>query len=392
MRSTKRFWFAMVIAVFVLGCIVACGPSPTGHVANCSAPVKITSASVSGGVTLKKDCYVATDNVEVSGGTLTLDPGVVIQFPNHTAFSILASGRLKAVGTAADPIVLEGTAKTPGYWMGLEFTDSKSADNDLEYVTIKNGGSGPWTGDPISAAGLFVHGNSLVKMSHGTIKGSPAAGFIASAELDIDHSTVTANEFPGWVHPVYTGHIDPSNKLTGNTHDEIRIEDSNDMGLDTTWHALDVPYYVMDWFTVSSKSTFTIDPGVTIRMGNNQYIEVTPGSRLVVNGTAAKRVTITGGQDVPGYYEGIQFSSAANEIHYATISDGGSEPNYANAELYLDNSAKATLTLDHVTISNSSGWGISVDTDTHLTGCPTVTFSNNAKGNVEGDKNATDCP
>ena len=227
-------------------------------------------------------------------------------------------------------------------------------------------------------------------MDHGTITGSPAAGFIASGELDLTNTKVTGNKFPGWAVPVNVGHIDPSNQLTGNTHDELRVDDDNAMGLDSTWHKLDVPYLVAAWIEVGANSTFTLDAGVTVKMANQQYLAVDAGCHFIVNGTAADPVTITGADGVPGDWQGISLQSAGNEIHNATISDAGSEPNLDHAEILL---SAAILTMDHVTVSDSSGWAISLRSGSNLTGCPTVTFTNDAQGNVEGDAaTLSDCP
>lgn len=382
----------LTIALSLATALVACGPlvqGPGGGGADCSHPTPITSDSASGGVTLKKGCYDAADTVEVTGGTLTLEPGVTITFANNRGLRIDTDAALHAVGTKADPIVLKGEQDVSGAWMGVGFFDTKSADNDLEYLTIQNGGSDGWTGAGNSKGALAVYGNSLVKMVSGTITGSTTAGFIADGELDLSDTTVTKNQFPGWSLPIEATHIDGSNHLTGNQHDELRIEEDNAMAFDTTWHKLDVPYDVVAWIEVQSASTFTIDAGVTVKVDNGQRIAVDSQSMLVVNGTASDPVTITGHNDVPGDWQGITIGSPVNEMHYTTVSDGGSETNLDFAEILLDGG----LSMDNVTVSKSSGWAISLRGGANLTGCPSVTFSQNAKGDIEGDVvNQTDCP
>lgn len=389
MRSCISLALASLTTVFV-----ACGPA--SGPADCSAPTKITTDTVSGGVTLAKGCYAADASLEVKGGTLTLKPGVVIQFGNNVEMAVLTDGRLNAVGTDADPIVLEGKNDVAGFWSGLTFMDSKGAANDLEYVTLKNGGGAPHlNGIDNTSGALAVYGNSLVKMAHGTITGSTSAGFGARGELDLTDCTITSNDFPGWVSPNNVPHLGTSSHFTGNTHDQIQVWSSSpiDQGFmdkDSTWQVLDVPYHLEAEFTVTSGATFTVDPGVTLAVATGQWIDIDATSKLMVNGTAAKPVTISGYEGVAGSWHGIVIRSPANEIHYTTITDGGASPDFNNAELFLQGAG--SVTLDNVTIANSSGWGIGMSTSGSVSGCPSVTFSGNTSGDVWPDVTQTDCP
>lgn len=78
--------------------------------------------------------------------TLTIEPGVVMRFHPGTRFEIehftgdfAASGVLRAVGTAARPIVMTSAAPTPsaGDWSGLWYGGIPSADNRLEHASIE---------------------------------------------------------------------------------------------------------------------------------------------------------------------------------------------------------------------------------------------------------------
>lgn len=78
--------------------------------------------------------------------TLTVEPGVVMRFHPGTGMAIEpstgefpASGTLRAVGTAARPIVMTSAAATPhaGDWKGLWYGGIPSADNRLEHVSIE---------------------------------------------------------------------------------------------------------------------------------------------------------------------------------------------------------------------------------------------------------------
>ncbi|MDO9015536.1 MAG: hypothetical protein Q8S73_44855 [Deltaproteobacteria bacterium] len=78
--------------------------------------------------------------------TLTVEPGVVMRFHPGTRFEVehytgdfAASGVLRAVGTAARPIVITSAAPAPsaGDWSGLWYGGIPSADNRLEHVSVE---------------------------------------------------------------------------------------------------------------------------------------------------------------------------------------------------------------------------------------------------------------
>ena len=73
---------------------------------------------------------------------LTLEPGVeVIGDEGWISFS--EGGTLKAIGTAAAPIIFRGITPTPGAWDGLRFSVyNDSIGNRLEYVRLSDAGGG----------------------------------------------------------------------------------------------------------------------------------------------------------------------------------------------------------------------------------------------------------
>jgi len=81
--------------------------------------------------------------------TLTIEPGVVMRFPAGTFLNIEkfigefpAQGAIRALGTAAKPIVFTSAAATPaaGDWGGLWFGGKPSAQNKLDHVRIEYAG------------------------------------------------------------------------------------------------------------------------------------------------------------------------------------------------------------------------------------------------------------
>jgi hypothetical protein len=91
--------------------------------------------------------YLLVDNLTVDpGDTLTLDPGVVVKFGHQSDTElkrrIVVNGRLDAVGTAAQPIVLTSERDdTYGADTGADGGDTSPAAGDWGYVQFNGSGS-----------------------------------------------------------------------------------------------------------------------------------------------------------------------------------------------------------------------------------------------------------
>jgi parallel beta-helix repeat protein len=91
----------------------------------------IPGGYVSGTWTLAGSPYRVTGDITVgSGSTLTIEPGVVVEFLNFSF--LLVNGFLEAVGTEADSILFTGE-----YWMGLDFSDAPDSSH-LTYCIVQN--------------------------------------------------------------------------------------------------------------------------------------------------------------------------------------------------------------------------------------------------------------
>lgn len=87
--------------------------------------------------------YLVDVAIWVEAGAITIEPGTTFVFDEGASIRFSGPGTsLAAVGTADNPIRFIGEQPTPGYWNGIRFTDS-SADNLMEHVEVRHGGSGP---------------------------------------------------------------------------------------------------------------------------------------------------------------------------------------------------------------------------------------------------------
>ncbi|MEO8550318.1 MAG: hypothetical protein ABI678_10095, partial [Kofleriaceae bacterium] len=85
-----------------------------------------------------------------AAATLTIEPGVTLQFRPRTVLEVATTGTLIAKGTAAKPITFTSneTAPAPGAWTGIQFLATPTAASGLDHVVIS------YAGDDYQASGL----------------------------------------------------------------------------------------------------------------------------------------------------------------------------------------------------------------------------------------------
>jgi hypothetical protein len=115
--------------------------------------------------------YVIESYVEILD-ELTLEPGVeIVGDGGWIAFT--DGGTLKAIGTAAQPIIMRGIRSGQGVWGGLQFSVyNNSVGNRLEYVKLSDGGSG----DSIVADGLITNYEAEIYIANSSFTNSSSWG------------------------------------------------------------------------------------------------------------------------------------------------------------------------------------------------------------------------
>lgn len=138
-------------------------------------------------------------------GSLTIQPGVRLEFESNSGLEIMPSGSLNAVGTVANPIVFSGRVATKGYWKGLAFRSNNPA-NRLERSTIEFAGNNDnfccdyFTGSNISAAvvvGANAVSNATLALVNSTIRDSDNFGayqFAGGNTITASGNTYTNND------------------------------------------------------------------------------------------------------------------------------------------------------------------------------------------------------
>ena len=284
-----------------------------------------------------------------SGVTMTVDPGVVVKAVDDTT-DINVNGTLIAIGTPQAPIVFTSdwddayggdtnadgaTLPGPSDWGGIHLNySSAQGTSQLEHVLIANGGSTTYgaLGYPVAVDG---------KTQPSIISSSLAQNRIDGIRLE-----------------------------TGTYSQNLRL---NVVGL---------AYWVPNDVTVPPGVTMTVDPGVIIKMQDDEDDFEIDGT-LVAAGTAAAPIVFTSGADDAhggdtnangpstassrawgGIHLDWSSSQSSSVLDHVQILYGGST-DYSATDYPISLDLKASPTITNTTIEDSRINGIGVDTGTY---------------------------
>lgn len=145
--------------------------------------------------------YVVTADVKVTtGNTLTIEPGVLVQFNDNVALNI--EGALVAIGTSVSPIVFTAT-NSGEFWRFINFSVSSddamfdmagdyASGSIIEYATIENAGN--QTGTTNGAIQLINAHPFLNKLTVRNNLASGVYGNALSSVLKIFNSSLSGNK------------------------------------------------------------------------------------------------------------------------------------------------------------------------------------------------------
>ena len=136
--------------------------------------------------------YLVTDTIGVNGPsnpTLTIEPGVQIQFTSGKYLSIGGSsssykGKLIAQGTQANPIIFTGSEQTPGYWRGVYFYNYADDTSVIENCVVEYAGS--------SSTGIYIKDSSPT-IKNTTVQYSSIYGIYTSNSSSLIQDCVIQN-------------------------------------------------------------------------------------------------------------------------------------------------------------------------------------------------------
>ena len=345
-------------------------------------PEKIEVSTILKNTPNDVDYFVDANIVVNVTASLTIEPGVVIEFGEDAGLGVYDTGSINAIGTATQKIVMRGVERTAGYWRGIHL---ESNENQIEYLSISDAGS-KYVYCCNEKASLFLKsGASLLTFKNITISNGKHYGIYVGSDVVIEQfsniSIRSHDDYPiaatadnlKWLKSEINTNQMPTLK------NFIYILDG-DVSSPTTWHNQDIPYLVAN-FVIDVTSLLTIEPGVVIEFGNDAGLGIYDDGKLIVQGTATERVILRGKVALPGKWRGIHLETNDNSITHATIQHAGSNYVYCCNEKAAILVKAGSLQINNSHVSDNNGCGILIKSTATLTETGN-TFSNNNDGHI----------
>jgi len=156
----------------------------------------------------------------------------------------------------------------------------------------------------------------------------------------------------------------------------------SDVVVDTTLGEECNEYVVTESIAVHSGGTLTVRPGTVVRFEEGAGLAVRSDGSLVAEGSCQDPVVFTGTASQRGHWGGIAFDGAGgNRLSYCVVEYAGAEfeavaPDRAGVVA----GAGATLSIEHSSIRNNSGFGIGFGDDVTITNLTDNVVTENTLG------------
>jgi flagellar hook assembly protein FlgD len=331
--------------------------------------------------TMSGSPYVITCSTSVQNtGVLTIDPGVTVKFNTGTRLDIY--GRLTAIGNSGSPIIFTSSAPAPapGNWQSIYFrsgtmpSSSRISFARIDYAGATDGGAVVISGSspPMdnltisnsSSAGIKISGSAaLPTLSDSNLTGNATYGInLLSGGINFANTAITNNGD----YAISAGPGTSVQGLTGLTVTGNGGGDKNCIGYrggavgnGETWRA-GLDWVVLANTSVNSNFTLNISPGVTVKFANNVQMDIS--GKLNATGTLSSPITLTAASasPAPGGWRSLYFwyypdnLTGPSQLAYVSINYGGAVD---GAAIVLTSMSPQ---LDHVTITNSSSYGMKI--------------------------------
>ncbi|WP_158278619.1 right-handed parallel beta-helix repeat-containing protein [Rhodohalobacter mucosus] len=153
------------------------------------------------------------------GATLTIDPGVTVQFDSGA--SLLVDGALVADGMEGNIILFTSSSLTPapGDWGSIEFRNTNPVGSVMDYVTVEYGAGSSRTGMIFYTTGAFS-----VNISNAIIRNSAVHGInLRASNPIISGSDISNNAEFGVFTDLSLGYSVQNSNITNNGVGGIRV-------------------------------------------------------------------------------------------------------------------------------------------------------------------------
>jgi len=340
---------------------------------------------------------LSSSGVEISNGnTLTIEPGVTIEFESDGRIHLDEQGGLSANGTEAEPILFTATNEQTGWWEGIYIEESSNANNQLNWVTVEYGGGEEYlrSGSGNVVIGRDNRDGSAIEITNSTLRHSESYGLWMRSTADLtefDGNVITNNEEAPVNLAANNAHLldGVNSSYSGNGEEYIYVRGGNDIESEnTTWENLDVDYRVnSSSIVVRDAVTLTIEPGVTLEFESGSGVQLDEEGGLSAEGTEEEPILFTATTEQPGWWDGIyieESSNANNQLNWVTVEYGGGDEylrsGSGNVVLGRDNRNASAIDVTNSVLRHSESYGIWVNDNSTANDdvCDVNTFENNS--------------
>lgn len=341
--------------------------------------------------TTLENIFINPNNVDyIINGVLTVNarltvmPGVRIQMGPDARIEVTSTGALNVEGTENNPIFIEGEEVVKGFWNYIRFR-SNNPDNIIRFCTIINGGG---SSNIATNAVIVLEDNARLAISNSVIANSASNGIkLRSRDNTLsefeNNRIAECSLYPLHIFGPHLNSMSITNDFTdGNGFNFIQVVDS-DIPVN-----LNIPRVAGSYLfsgTIGLQAAVEIEAGTSVVMGPGARINVSATGSLRMRGNANNRITITGQEEVNGYWNYIRYqgsNSINNVIEYTDILyGGGNSSSVLNASVIIDGSR---LALGHSSIKNAQFYGLKVRNNSTFEDLGNNEFENNNFGNTDG--------
>ena len=288
---------------------------------------------------------------------LTIKPGSIIVFHEDARLYVQNEGTIKAEGTAEKPITFKAREKGAD-WKHIYINSNAGKSSKFAYCHISG-----------AETGIYVYQNK-VSIDNCVIKECSTYGVDLNAS---EFGSFTANtisdceEYPLVIPFLQANEVTSDNEISGIgiclTGNYVGKKNGK-----VTIHEQTIPYVItQSYVDIDDNAEVTIEPGVTIAMGEDSHISVGyySSAKLTAVGTEEKPITFTSNakDKAAGDWDGIRFyeyASKSSALKYCNIEYAGGD----YAPVYIYNTA---ISIENCTITNNSNYGVNANSESNFT-------------------------
>lgn len=308
--------------------------------------------------------YLVDGGLNISGATLTIQPGTRIEFKSDADIDIEEGGAIVAQGTGEQPILFTSHNQTAqkGYWKYISIT--KNAN--ISIIEFNNcifeygGGSSAYPGM------LNIDDGGAIKLSNSIFRNSKTNGIYLRTDGKFticENNTITGCDDAPIRIDAKQVHTIGAGNYSGNTKDRIHVYGSNLTTQNVTWKNLNISYFIERSFDIKG-IILTIEAGTELQLGSQVDIDIVDAGGLIAKGTETERIVFTSENRLTnqGYWKCLYFgdNDITNSIfENCDFSYGGGSAAYPGM-LYLNDTKISLVNCQFV---GSGGPGIYLSDD-----------------------------